>query len=289
MHYEGMIYRPPSEAYSLIVQVTVGCAHNGCTFCNMYKAKQFHLRDNKDILADLEEGSVVYGKQFDKVFFADGDALIIPTEQMLQLLTYVKANMPWVKQVSSYATPRDILLKTEEELRLINEQGLVLLYIGAESGDDEVLTKINKGVTSDEIIAACKKAKRCGFKTSVTLISGLGAQERLKEHAVESAKLISEIQPTYLGFLTLMLEEPAPIVKEVESGSFQLLTPVQVMEEMELFLTHVNSPGTIFRANHASNYLMLRGTLNQDKEMLLNQVETAKQDLTFRKESYRRL
>lgn len=289
MEYEGMVYRPPSEAYSLIVQVTIGCSHNGCRFCNMYKNKHFRIRDMDAMLKDLEESAELYGRQIQKIFLADGDALTIPTEDMLSILSFIKDKLPWVKQVSSYATPKDLLNKTDEELRSIANAGLSLLYIGAESGDDETLRAINKGVTMEEIKGACIKAKANGFRISVTLISGLGQKARLKEHAIKSAELISAIKPEYLGFLTLMLEEPAPIVKDVEEGRFTLLSPVEVMEEMELFLTHVDAEGTVFRSNHASNYVSLRGTLNEDREHLLKQVQTAKEKLLFKQEGFRRL
>lgn len=289
MEYEGMVYRPPSEAYSLIVQVTIGCSHNGCRFCNMYKHKHFRIRNIDEVLKDLEESAELYGDQIQKIFLADGDALTIPTEDMLKILSFIKEKLPWVKQVSSYATPKDLLHKTEKELQMISAAGLTLLYIGAESGDDETLKAINKGATKADIESACLKAKANGFRISVTLISGLGQKERLREHAIQSAKLISAIRPEFLGFLTLMLEEPAPIVKDVKEGRFTLLSPVEVMEEMELFLSHVDSNGTIFRSNHASNYVSLRGTLNGDQEHLLKQVRTAKEKLLFKQESFRRL
>lgn len=289
MKYEGMVYRPPSEAYSLIVQVTIGCSHNGCRFCNMYKRKHFRIRETEAVLADLEEGANLYGSRIQKIFLADGDALAIPTEEMIKILSYIKDKMPWVRQVSSYATPKDLLSKTDDELKAIADAGLSLLYIGAESGDNETLKAINKGATKEEIEEACLKAKANGFRISVTLISGLGQRERLKEHAIESAKLISAVKPEYLGFLTLMLEDPAPIVKDVEEGRFELLSPMEVMEEMELFLKNVDSEGTIFRSNHASNYVNLGGTLNEDRDHLLKQVENAKENLLFKKESYRRL
>lgn len=289
MQYEGIVYRPPSEARSLIIQVTIGCAHNRCVFCNMYKEKQFRIRNIAEVLDDLKSSATLYGKQIEKIFFADGDALVVPTKDLLLLLSFIREHMPWVKQVASYETPRDLLMKSAEELRELSRAGLSLLYIGAESGSDQVLTQMQKGATRADLIEACTKAKDCGFRTSVTLISGLGSTKLFEEHARESASLISAIKPDYLGFLTLMLEEPAPIVKLVQDGSFPLLSPDQVMEEMEIFLREVDSEGTVFRSNHASNYVMLKGTLNKDRDALLHTVLEAKEQLNYRQENWRRL
>lgn len=289
MQYEGVVYRPPSEARSLIIQVTIGCAHNRCTFCSMYKEKHFRIRAITDVLGDLKNSRELYGKQIEKIFFADGDALVVPTKDLLLLLSFIKKEMPWVKQVASYAAPRDLLIKSAEELKELSNAGLSLLYIGAESGSDQVLTQIQKGATRADLIEACTKAKLCGFRTSVTLISGLGSAKLFEEHARDSASLISAIKPDYLGFLTLMLEKPAPIVKLVQDGSFPLLSPDQVMEEMEIFLNEVDSEGTVFRSNHASNYVMLKGTLNKDREALLHTVIEARKQVSYRKETWRRL
>ena len=289
MNYEGIVYRPPSEARSLIIQATIGCAHNTCVFCNMYRAKNFRVREMADIKADILEGAQAYGSLVQKVFLADGDALCMKTEDMLELLAFIKVNLPWVSQIAAYATTQDILEKTEEELKQIREAGLELLYIGAESGDNVVLHRMAKGVTAEEIGEAGEKAKDCGFRTSVTLISVLGSKERMKEHALESARLISRMKPDYLGFLTLMLEEPAPICRLVERGDFLLLSPGEVMEEMEIFLSHVDSEGTVFRANHASNYVNLKGTLNGDREQLLEQIKKAVKKMNYKPEYYRGL
>lgn len=289
MRYEGIIYRPPSEAYSFILQVTIGCSHNQCAFCNMYKEKKFRIRPMQEIKEDLMTCKNTYGTQVKRIFLADGDALILPTEQLLDILYFIQDTMPWVERVSSYAAPKDLLLKSPEELSSLYKAGLLLLYLGAESGDDKILQHIHKGVTSKEIITACHKASDTGFAMSITLISGLAGVAGLKEHAIASARLISEIRPKYLGFLTLMLEPGTETTKEVKEGKLQLLNPEQVMDEMELFLTNIDSPGTIFRANHASNYVSLKGTLNTDKELLLSQIQHAREHLNFKSEGFRRL
>ncbi|MBO7163381.1 MAG: radical SAM protein [Spirochaetaceae bacterium] len=289
VQYEGIVYRPPSEAQSLIIQATIGCAHNTCVFCSMYRGKKFRVRKMEDIKADIAEGARLYGRYVSKVFLADGDALAMTTQDMVEILAFVKQQLPQVTQISSYATAQDLLEKSLDELQLIKDSGLDLLYIGAESGDNQVLHSMAKGVTAEQLAQAGIKAHQAGFRTSVTLISGLGSRQRLKEHALESAHLISQMKPEFLGFLTLMVEEQTPLFKLVQQGKFQLLEPDEVMDEMELFLQAVDSPGTVFRANHASNYVNLRGTLNQDKERLLNQIRQARSNTSYKPEYFRGL
>jgi len=289
LQYEGMVYRPPSEARSLIVQVTIGCTHNECTFCTMYKDKQFRVRKKAEILADFQEAYEMYGDNIERIFLADGDALVVRTQDLLEILEFVRDRFPSVARITAYGTPSDIMQKSEEELRMLADAGLEMVYMGAESGDAVTLVDINKGVTREEIIAAGQKLRRCGIKSSITLISGLGGRARKVEHAVESAKLISEIKPDYVGFLTLMLDEAAPIYQEIEKGNMELLTPMEVIEEMQLFLQNVDSQGTVFRANHASNYVMLKGNLNDDIEAMLFQLEAVSEKGQYRSETVRRL
>ena len=289
MKYEGTLYRPPSEAYSLIVQVTVGCSHNSCTFCSMYIDKKFRIRKKDEILADFQEAYEYYGDNVRRIFLADGDALIVKTDDLLDILKFIREKFPSAERVTSYGTPGDILRKSEDELRSLCEAGLDMVYMGAESGDDITLQAINKGVTSRELIEAGQKLKRCGIKASITLISGIGGRKRRIEHAVGSAKLISAINPDYVGFLTLMIEPATKIYSQIKSGEMELLKPGEVAEEMKLFLTHVDSPGTVFRSNHASNYIALGGTLNDDIPAMLHQLELAEQNSLYRSEYYRSL
>lgn len=288
MKYEGTLYRPPSEAYSLIIQVTIGCAHNRCTFCNMYREKKFRVRTKEEIMRDLDECYAVYGTRVRRVFFADGDALVVKTDLLLELLAYVHEKFPYVERISSYGTAKDVLKKSEEDLKALAAAGLELIYIGAESGDDRVLEHIQKDVTAADIIAAGQKLKRCGLKTSVTLISGLGGRKGIREHAVKSAELITGMNPEYASFLTLRLYEGTKMNEEVKRGEMELITPDEIVEEMELFLSHVDSPGTIFRTNHASNYVVLAGTLNEDIPAMMAQLEEAKEEQRYRLEEWRR-
>lgn len=289
MHYEGMIYRPPSEAYSLILQVTVGCAHNTCTFCTMYKEKQFHIKSLAEVEADLKEARAYYGNRSLRIFLADGDALVLPQDKLTKILHLCRQYFPNAERITSYGTAQDILRKSKEELQKLHELGLDMVYLGAESGNPEILRHINKGVTVEEYMQAAERLRGTGIRLSVTLISGLGGQRLLQEHAIASAELITAMKPEYLGFLTLLLESGAPMLQEVQSGEMKLLTPEQVAEEMELFLTHVDSEGTVFRSNHASNYISLAGNLNRDIPAMLDKIRKSRERDVFKTESMRRL
>ena len=274
MRYKGKVYRPPSEAYSLIVQVTYGCSHNRCAFCDMYDDKHFSLRPMAEIREDLELARRVY-RRVERVFLADGDALMRPTGDLAEILGLVYGLFPECERVTCYASPASLRVKSEDDLRLLRGRGLKMVYMGLESGCDAVLTRMRKGHDAAAIVAAGQKARRCGLALSVTAISGLGSVELWREHAVDTARAVSEMNPDYLGLLTLMVESGTPLETWVKDGSFTLLTAPEVLKETELFLRHVDSEGTVFRANHASNYLTLKGTLNGDRDALLSQLAAA--------------
>ena len=271
VRYKGKVYRPPSEAYSLIIQVTYGCSHNRCAFCDMYDDKHFAMRPMEEIREDFELARRVY-RRVERVFLADGDALMRKTDDLVQILGLIYGLFPECQRVTCYASPTSLQIKSEEELRLLREKGLKMVYMGLESGCDAVLERMDKGHTAAQIVAAGQKARRSGLQLSVTAISGLGSRELWREHAVETAQAFNAMNPEYIGLLTLMVEPGTPLEKWVREGSFYVLKPVEVMQEMELFLQHIDSPGSVFRMNHASNYLTLKGTLNQDRERLLQQV-----------------
>ncbi len=289
MQYEGDVYRPPSEARSLIIQVTIGCSHNKCTFCHMYADKQFRIRTREEILKDLEECSILYGPYVRRVFFADGDALIVKTELLLELLDYVKKHFPYAERVTAYGTASDILRKTEEELRALRQAGMQMVYLGAESGDNEILRQIRKGQTAEEIIEAGRKLKRCGIQTSVTLISGLGGIEGMERHAAASARLISAMNPEYAAILSLHLRADSPMAQEIARGERIMLTAEQTVDETEIFLRNINSQGTVFRSNHASNYVALAGVLNTDIPGMIRQLREAKERHRYRPDWMREL
>jgi radical SAM superfamily enzyme YgiQ (UPF0313 family) len=274
MRYKGKVYRPPSEAYSLIVQVTYGCSHNRCAFCDMYDDKHFSMRPMAEIREDFELARRVY-RRVERVFLADGDALMRRTEDLAEILGLVYGLFPECQRVTCYASPTSLQVKSEDELRLLRARGLKMVYMGLESGCDAVLTRMQKGHDAAAIVAAGQKARRCGLTLSVTAISGLGSVELWQQHAVDTAKAVSEIKPDYLGLLTLMVEPGTPLESWVKDGSFTLLSPPEVLKETELFLRNVDSEGTVFRANHASNYLTLKGTLNGDRDALLGQIAAA--------------
>lgn len=288
MRYEGRVFRPPSEAYSLIVQVTVGCSHNKCTFCDMYKEKRFHLRKLEDVLEDFNIARRQY-RYIERVFLADGDALIRKTEDLAAILKHIRKVIPECRRVTSYGSPKSILTKSPEDLQLLHSLGLEMIYLGLESGNEQVLKHINKGVTVEDIVRAGQMVKDAGMKLSVTAISGLGGTEMWKEHAIDTAKAFSRMKPDYIGLLTLMFEGDVPLRRECEEGKFHLLTAPQVAKETLLMLEHIDSEGSVFRSNHASNYLTLKGTLNRDREAMCEQIRTALERGGYKKEYFRAL
>ena len=288
MRYEGRVFRPPSEAYSLIVQVTVGCSHNKCTFCDMYKEKRFHLRKLEDVLEDFNIARRQY-RYIERVFLADGDALIRKTEDLAVILKHIRKIIPECRRVTSYGSPKSILTKSPEDLALLHSLGLEMIYLGLESGNEQVLKHINKGVTVEDIVRAGQMVKDAGMKLSVTAISGLGGTEMWKEHAIDTAKAFSRMKPDYIGLLTLMFEGDVPLRRECEEGKFHLLTAPQVAKETLLMLEHIDSEGSVLRSNHASNYLTLKGTLNRDREAMCEQIRTALERGGYKKEYFRAL
>lgn len=272
MRYEGRIYRPPSEARSLIVQGTIGCSHNKCSFCNMYKDKQFRIRKLEDILKDIETGRQQFSN-INRVFLADGDALIIKTDELVEILEYIKSTIPECERIGVYASPKSIKSKSLSELKLLKNKGLDIAYLGLESGSDKVLMDINKGSSSKEIIECGKILKDSGLLVSITLISGIGGKENWKEHAIESAKAINEINPDYLGLLTLMIKEETQLHKDIQKGDFITLSPEEIAMETILMLRELDSEGTVFRSNHLSNYIPLKGILNKDTSRMIQDLE----------------
>lgn len=286
--YESPLYRPPSEANSLILQITSGCSYNKCTFCSMYKNKPFKVKTPEEVEKHLQ-----LAKRYDptpkNIFLADGNVLCLSTDRIINLLDLVKRTFPTAEKISSYAGPRDLLRKSEDELVKIKAAGIDLLYMGVESGSDTVLTSINKGVSAEEMITAGKKAKKAGFTLSCMIISGLGGKELLEEHAIESSRVISEINPDYFALLTLMISEDAPMKEKLDKGEFTLLSPYDVMLELKLMLENMEVENCVFRANHASNYVPLKGILNKDKDVLLAQVTQALHAGNFKPEAWRGL
>ena len=271
MHYSGAVYRPPSEARSLIVQCTLGCSHNKCAFCTMYKDKKFSINTIEQVLSDLDEARA-YGRYIEKIFLADGDALILPMDYLLTVLDYICDHFPTCKRVAAYATTKAIMRKTDDELRTLREHGLGIVYIGLESGNEELLKKFCKGVTAEEIVLNAIRCKQAGIATSVTAINGMAGANG---DAIDTAKAVSRMKPDYIAFLTLRVYSGTPLHDWIASGEFKMMEPPELMRETRLFLEHIDSDGSIFRSNHASNYLPLGGTLNRDREALIHTIDEA--------------
>ncbi|MDF3002157.1 MAG: radical protein [Bacillota bacterium] len=275
MRYEGSVYRPPSEAYSLIIQVTIGCAHNKCTFCSMFKDKRFRVRNVSEVLEDLDMARQNY-RRINRIFLADGDALVLQNKELLVILDYIKKLFPECERVGIYGSPQDILRKSHDELVELREHGIGIIYIGAESGSDRVLKAVIKGATRADIIESVKRVELADIPTSVTFISGLAGKDGWEDHAIESGTMISEMEPSYVGLLTLITEPRAEMHHEIAEGRFKVLSPVEVLKETELLLEHTNVNKTcVFRSNHASNYVSLKGDLPRDKELMLSQLRNA--------------
>ena len=278
MRYVGDIYRPPSEAYSLLVQVTIGCSHNKCTFCNMYKAKQFKVRRPEEVLEDLAWARSHYNR-VERIFLCDGDALCLANHKLLVILDYIREHFPECERVTTYGRATDVIRKTDEELRELKEHGLKMVYIGAESGSQKILDKVNKGETREELIEGVQRLEKAGIKTSVTFISGLAGPEDWEEHAIETGKMIAEMNASYVSLLTLMLQPPAPLLEDYQQGKFKLLTPEEVLAETCLMLQYARpSKPCVFRSNHASNYVSLRGNLPMDNESMIASLKRCMED-----------
>jgi len=270
--YEGKIYRPPSEAKSIILQITVGCQHNACTFCTMYKDKSFRIKSRSEI-NDIITTALAEDSDAERIFLADGDAIAVDSLLLIEILDRLYETFPRLKRVGIYGGPKDILAKSPKELADLKAHGLTMVYLGVESGNEEILTSVCKGVTAAEMIAAGQKLRESGIALSCTVITGLGGKALSQEHALDTARVISAIDPHFLGALTLMVEPDAPLAKAIKRGNFQLLTPLETLTELRTLIQHLNVTHCVFRSNHASNYLPLRATLPDDQSKLLETLD----------------
>ncbi|MCG9625458.1 radical SAM protein [Vibrio mediterranei] len=276
LNYIEPVFRPPSEWKSLILQVTNGCSHNQCTFCDMYTQPQKKFRPKK--LEELErefQQVAASGARVHRVFLADGDAMTLPFHRLKAICELIHRYLPNIQRISSYCLPRNLTNKTSEQLAELRELGLSLMYIGCESGDDEVLAKVKKGETFESSLAALNKIKAAGMKSSVMILNGLGGPILSEQHALNSAKLMNAAQPDYLSTLVVSFPFGEERVAAEYNGDFRQLTQPELFKEIKLLLEHLQLDKTIFRSDHASNYLVLKGVLGKDKEALLQQVELA--------------
>jgi len=277
----GPVFRPPSEANSFILRVTQGCSHNACCFCAMYRGVNFRVRPLAEVLSQIEAAKP-YAGHIRRIFLADGNALVLATEKLLEILQVLRQTFPRLQRVSCYAGPKDMLKKTPEELVALRDAGLKLVYYGLESGDDLVLSAINKGVSAAQAIEAGQRIVASGIKLSVMVIAGLGGQAYSGRHALYTAQAVNAIQPQMLSALTLMLYRGSPLAEQFEQGKFVALSPAAIMAELYQMLSAVDLPADrycLFRSTHSSNYVGLAGTLPKDKDRLLRELQAAEVQL----------
>ena len=271
MKYEGMIYRPPSEADSLILQVTVGCSYNRCTFCGAYQGKTFRIKSLEEIKEDIDEASS-YGAAVRRVFLADGDALVLPQKDLVYILSTLKQRLKRLERVGIYANARDILKKGVDELKELKNLGLGIIYLGLESGNPEVLKRIKKNSTVDQMVRAARRVKEAGIVLSVTVLLGIGGVKLSHEHARDTGKVLSAMDPDFVGALSLIVVPGTPIAEEIETGKLVLPTPFGLIEELETMINHCHLTNGFFASNHASNYLPLKIRMPEQKEEALQRI-----------------
>lgn len=271
MRYLEPLYRPPSEAESFILQATHGCSWNACAFCAMYRGRPFQVRPLEELLEEIAESST-FADEVRHVFVADGDALVMPMGHWEPILEALREAFPRLRRVGTYATARNILEKTPEELRRLRERGLSLLYIGPESGDDETLRRIGKGSSAGEHLEAARKARAAGMDQSLMFLLGIGGQERSLEHAQASARLATAMDPNYLSTLTMTVIPDTPITRQ---SRFELPSVPELLWELRCFVEEVAPTSAIFRSNHASNYLPIAGRLPRDRGSILATIDGA--------------
>ena len=274
IHYEGNCIRPPSEAYSILLQVTVGCSHNKCTFCGTYTGKRFRIKEDRIILSDILFASK-YMKRQDRVFLMDGDALIIPQQRLMWVLDRIREHLPWVRRVGAYANAKSIKMKSPEELIQLKKNGLGILYLGVETGDAELLKEIRKGTSAEHLINMGRKVRNAGIKLSVTVLLGIAGRERSLEHARATGELLSAMDPNYVGALTVMLIPGTPLHEDFTSGKFELPDERGFLLELREMIAHTNLSRGLFFSNHASNYLPVKARLPKGKQQALDQIDGA--------------
>ena len=275
MRYEGTVYRPPSEANSFLLQATIGCSWNHCTYCAMYRDKQFRVRSLTETLEDIAGAGSTHGAQVRKVFVMDGDALGMELDMWEPILQALSDTFPHLRRVSCYATALNILAKSQNDLRRLRDLGLKLLYIGPESGDDVTLKRIAKGANSADHVEAAVKVRQAGMKQSIIFLLGAGGTDRSVEHATASARLATDMDPEFLSVLTLTLIDTTPIFKLAESGRFELPSIECLLGELRIIVAESEPSDAIFRSNHASNYLPIAGRLPRDRVAILETLDRA--------------
>lgn len=265
-----MIIRPPSEAYSLLLQVTLGCSHNRCTFCGTYRQKKFKIKPIERIEKDLREAAT-YGT-IEKLFLCDGDALIIPQPRLEEILLMIKRYLPTLERIGSYANTKSVLRKSVDELKKLKELGLKIVYLGVETGNAELLKKIDKGATCEKMVEAARRIKEAGIELSATVILGIGGIEKSVEHAMDTARLLTDMDPDYVGALTLMLVPQTELYDDYMAGRFVLPDKIGFIRELYLMIANSNFTDCYFTSNHASNYLPIKARLPGQKEKIIKMI-----------------
>lgn len=274
IEYDPPVYRPPGEWRSFLVQATIGCSHNGCTFCGMYKGKKFRIRPMDDIIGDIREAAAFYN-QYEKVFLCDGDAIVMKTEDLLEIIGEIKKDFPHCRLISTYAGPRSTLSKTPEELKILQEAGLGRAYLGIETGMEALLQSTNKGVTRAEMLEAGLRLRNAGIDLWGIILIGLGGKPLSMENARETAKIINEMQPNHLSAMNYTPVEGTKLGNQALRGEFQVLGAKESLMETAELIRNLEVSGMHFTSDHASNYLPLKGTLNEDRDKLLRLIDGA--------------
>ncbi|MEA4924036.1 MAG: radical SAM protein [Syntrophomonadaceae bacterium] len=277
MRYEGTIFRPPSEAYSLLIQATIGCPHNKCTFCSMYKNSRFRIRPVAEIKEDLKLARDHYGEYIESIFFPDGNTIIMKTDQLVEIFKYAHEIFPELQRITIYGSARFVNKKSQADLILLKEAGLSRIHMGMESGDDITLQRIKKGTTAAEIIEAGLKLKAAGIQTSEYYLVGIAGRARWREHAENSARVLSAISPDFIRLRTFAPEPGTPILEEIESGAFQYLTPHEALREIRVLIENLNCDNSVVLSDHITNYWNINGLIPRDRDKMLAELDKALQ------------
>ena len=274
MHYTGTIYRPPSEASSILLQVTTGCSHNKCTFCGMYKGQRFTIKPEETVFADIDYAAAHF-PHARRLFLCDGDALILPQQRLVTILERIRARLPRVGRVGIYANAKSLRGKSVDDLRHLRQLGLGIAYLGLESGDDATLLTITKGSDAAQMIEAASKVKQAGILLSVTVLLGIATPDRSEIHARETGRVLTAMDPDYIGALSLMVEPDTRLAEDIQTGRFILHEPLDLLRELRTMIAETSLSGGLFHANHASNYLPVRARLPEEKERTLALIDQA--------------
>jgi len=274
MHYQGTIYRPPSEAGSILLQVTTGCSHNKCSFCGMYKGQRFSIKPDAQVMADIDFAAAHF-PQARRLFLCDGDALILPQARLLAILERIEHRLPGISRVGIYGNSKSLRSKSMAELAQLRHHGLGIVYMGLESGDDPTLVGMNKGATAAEMIESGTKARQAGLQLSVTVLLGIAGPERSSLHALATGQALSALDPEFVGALSLMLEPGTTLEADYRAGRFALPDPLAILKELRTMIAATELSGGLFHANHASNYLPIRAKLPDEKSATLALLDQA--------------